>query len=173
MDALEIVVRDVQAAFNSLNVGSPAITFGFSGLKREQSQPTPGVWWQELGGSLTQEPSGSALAADNAIGFMRANCEVGVQHVDRETARRMLYLVVAASRLVPSSHGSVTWDSYENPGDTNAEHGKRGWLFVASCTVDLPIPAEGIPVTTDVIVLGHEHEVEVDGVVVAGGSSLD
>ena len=173
MDALETVVRSVQTAFNSLNGGSPAITFGFGGLRREQSQLAPNVWWQETGGTLAQQSSDGAIGADGAIGFMRADCEVGVAHVDRETARRTLYLVVAASRLVPSAHGSVTWGSYENPGDTNAEHAKRGWLYEVRCTVELPIPADVIPVTTDVIVLGHEHEVLVDEVVVASGDSTD
>lgn len=166
MDALEIVVRDVEAAFNALNVGSQAFTFGFGGLRREQTQPAPSVWWQEPGGSFSQQAADGALGVAGAIGFMRADCEVGVAHVDRETARRMLYLVVAASRLVPPAHGSVSWSSYENSGDTNAEHAKRGWLFVATCTVDLPIPAELIPVTTEVIVEGHEHEVKVGGEVI-------
>lgn len=177
MDALEQVVRDVQTAFNVLNVGQPALTFAFGGREREEAQACPSVAWDEADGDISAEP-GKAVAGVESIATMQPRVEVVVWFSSRETARVACYMLMAASRDVPVDHGKVEFDRYLITRAASNEHATFGFQFVMQARVSLPVPLHPIPVTTEVIVQGHTFIVKTsdgdedhsDDVSVASGS---
>jgi hypothetical protein len=160
LDALELVVRDVEAEFNRLNVGGLPLTFAFGGRECEEMQACPAIGWDEPDGDISGEPSKSVAGTDSIM-TMQPRSLVKVWFGDRETARAACFLLMAAAREVPTDHGTVEFDRYEVKGAGSAEHATLGFIFTLQARVKLPVPRNPIPVTTEVIVKGHTFAVSI------------
>lgn len=178
MDALETVVREIETHYNALNAEALAqlptpgvpftaalvFAFGRTDVERLKTLTHPAIGWDELDGDITLEPDATVGPAGNA-GMMQPRCEVTVWAATREQARNVGYLLMKASRLVPPDKGTVEWTRY-TIAEGQGEIASHGFEFHLECRVHLGIPIHPIPVTTEVIVLDHDHEVTVGGEVV-------
>jgi hypothetical protein len=160
LDALEIVVRDMEAAFNAANLPNPPLTFAFGTVQREEMQAFPSIAWDELDGDITEQ-TGTTIAPAGSIGLMQPRCAVVVWFGTRELARNASSLLITAAKSVPADHGSIVFERYAIPAGAK-EHASHGFQFHLEARVSIPVPKDPPGVTTDVIVEGHEFTVNID-----------
>jgi hypothetical protein len=157
ISALQSKLREVR----NVNGNQPTdVPFVESNLRDEEHAATPArvAWvWEEIDVEDTTEMvAGSEEPI--AIRYLVANHNVRILHKDREQCVALLMDLVTASHNLPQPD-RFDWDQrpgrFETQVDGKLIEGGRQ-LIIKRCLIRIPIPAEPVGTTEDVIVLGPE-----------------